>query len=65
LQNIQQGEAKALTITTHSDPNGKTKIKVTKKTTINGKTDENVWEADDIKQLPEDVQNEVKQFIKK
>jgi hypothetical protein len=62
-QNIHSGKAKALTITTQTDPNGKTKIKVNKSTTSNGKTEENVWEAENIDDLPEEIRNEVKQFI--
>ncbi|MDR2346961.1 MAG: PDZ domain-containing protein [Planctomycetaceae bacterium] len=63
LQNFQGGEAKALSVVTQSDSNGKTKIKVKKSTTINGNTEDKIWEAESIDELPDEIQNEVKQFI--
>ncbi|MDR2642256.1 MAG: PDZ domain-containing protein [Planctomycetaceae bacterium] len=63
LKNLKEGEAKSLTITTQTDSNGKSKIKVNKSITTNGKTEENVWEAENIDQLPENIRDEVRQFI--
>lgn len=53
------GQSKRFDVTSHTGPDGKSKVRVTKTTVTDGKPERKTWEAASIDKLPDEVRKEV------
>lgn len=61
---IEDGSSKRLEVTTKTDKDGKTTVRVNQVTRTNGQTEEKSWEAESVDQLPEEIRKEVQTLFR-